>query len=79
MALYRRSVDGLGYCGEEARTKLRESTRSFEVCAVGEVVFIGFYPVTGCVNKTCVGNFYRLRRGVMMHMRCVESAIKIQF
>ena len=29
---------------------------------VMELEWSGFYPATDCVNKTCSGSFYRLRR-----------------
>ncbi|KAF3571157.1 hypothetical protein F2Q69_00062256 [Brassica cretica] len=35
--------------------------------------------VTGCVNKTFPGSFYRLRRGVMVRMRRGESTLKVQW
>ncbi|KAF2550212.1 hypothetical protein F2Q68_00033360 [Brassica cretica] len=34
---------------------------------------------TGCVNKTFPGKLYRLRRGVMVRMRRVESTLKVQW
>ena len=33
----------------------------------------------GCVNKKFPGSFYRLRRGVMVHMRRGESTLKVQW
>ncbi|CAN6917286.1 unnamed protein product, partial [Brassica oleracea] len=35
--------------------------------------------VTGWVNKTFLGNLYRLRRGVMVRMRRGESTLKVQW
>ncbi|KAF3492521.1 hypothetical protein DY000_02056715 [Brassica cretica] len=39
----------------------------------------GALRVTGCVNKTFPGSFYRLRRGVMVRMRRGESTLKVQW
>ncbi|KAH0880711.1 hypothetical protein HID58_068105, partial [Brassica napus] len=38
-----------------------------------------FIVVTGCMNKTFPGSFYRLRRGVMVRMRRGESILKVQW
>ncbi|KAL0713140.1 hypothetical protein Bca4012_020118 [Brassica carinata] len=37
------------------------------------------FEVTGNVNKTCSGSFYRLFCGVMVRMRRVESPLKVQW
>ncbi|KAF3605022.1 hypothetical protein DY000_02050459 [Brassica cretica] len=43
-------------------------------------LFIRVNPgVTGCMNKTFPGSFYRLRRGVMVRMRRGESILKVQW
>ena len=42
-------------------------------------IWSGYYPVTGCMNKTFPRSFYRLRRGVMVRMRRGESILKVQW
>ncbi|KAJ4904377.1 Uncharacterized protein Rs2_18328 [Raphanus sativus] len=68
--------------GDSCIWKRRLHCLSWSIAAYGECDSPGFRVVliqVPAVNKTGAGSFDRLRRGVMVRMRSVESPLKVQW